>query len=886
MKKFILLIVSMITAILCASCSAVFEVIDKLGTGLIGPQESSSISEEEQEESYTVTFKQDGYDDIVREVKAGESLTDIPTPQPKTGYTVVWDTEDFDDVHENIVVNAVVTANTYTITYDAGEGTVAPASQEVTYDSEVTLATPTRDGYDFTGWTCNGSIVFNGTWTIAENVTLVAQWVKESVHTYSVTFVQAGQTAQVFEGIEENTAFTNIPETQDKTGYTVVWNPTHLASLTNITANVVVEAIATPNTYTLTYAPNGGTVSAASKTVTYDSAIGEMAIPERPGYIFDGWEYSGTIYTATSIWNIASNATFTAQWTDNRENVSVTFINTDGSSTVKTVKYGDPLTDIPTVKEKTGYTVDTKWYSDQACTLEASFASVTDAMTVYAKATANTYTITYDAGEGAVAPAPQDVTYDSEVTLATPTRDGYDFTGWTYNGNIVLNGTWTIAQSVTLVAQWVEVQVNTYSVTFMQAGQMVQVFEDIEENTAFTNIPETQAKKGYTVVWNPEHLASLANITANVVVEAIATPNTYTLKYYASGGTVSTASKTVTYDSAIGEMAIPERPGYIFDGWGYSGTIYTATSIWNIASNATFTAQWTDNRENVSVTFINTDGNASVTTLKSGDPLMDIPTVKEKTGYTVDTKWYSDQACTVEASFESITEIMTVYAKATANVYTITYDAGEGTVAPASQDVTYDSEVTLATPTRDGYNFSGWVLEGTTTAVLGGKWTIAQNVTLVAQWVEVSVEKITVTFNQAGCDPVYVQVVKGESLTAEQYPAPQAKTGYTVAWDKLLTELTDLTENVTVTAVETAKTYTITLNANGGTVSTTTVTLTYGEKYTLPTPTREREQNLVYTFTQWTYNGARVALNGTWNIDAENVELVAQWEVDGWTGYY
>ena len=61
-----------------------------------------------------------------------------------------------------MVVNAVEIANTYTITYDAGEGTVTPATQDVVYDS-----TPTLEGYTFTGWTYNDNAVL-GKWTIAD----------------------------------------------------------------------------------------------------------------------------------------------------------------------------------------------------------------------------------------------------------------------------------------------------------------------------------------------------------------------------------------------------------------------------------------------------------------------------------------------------------------------------------------------------------------------------------------------------------------------------------------------------------------------------------------------------------------------------------------------
>ena len=69
------------------------------------------------------------------------------------------------------------------------------------------------------------------------------------------------------------------------------------------------------NTYTLTFNPGtGGTVNPTSKQVVYDQPIGEMPIPERPGYSFVNWRYGATPITEATIWNYAQNITVTAGW--------------------------------------------------------------------------------------------------------------------------------------------------------------------------------------------------------------------------------------------------------------------------------------------------------------------------------------------------------------------------------------------------------------------------------------------------------------------------------------------------------------------------------------------------------------------------------------------
>ena len=54
--------------------------------------------------------------------------------------------------------------------------------------------------------------------------------------------------------------------------------------------------------------------------------------------------------------------------------------------------------------------------------------------TLYARWSAKSYTVTFDANGGTVNPSSKNVTYNSEYgTLPTPARTGYTFNGW-YTG--------------------------------------------------------------------------------------------------------------------------------------------------------------------------------------------------------------------------------------------------------------------------------------------------------------------------------------------------------------------------------------------------------------------------------------------------------------------
>lgn len=71
------------------------------------------------------------------------------------------------------------------------------------------------------------------------------------------------------------------------------------------------------NQYKVTFDANGGTVSTASRTVTYDSAYGTLPTPKRDGYTFNGWftaKTGGTKITDKTKVTSAKDHALYAQW--------------------------------------------------------------------------------------------------------------------------------------------------------------------------------------------------------------------------------------------------------------------------------------------------------------------------------------------------------------------------------------------------------------------------------------------------------------------------------------------------------------------------------------------------------------------------------------------
>ena len=91
-----------------------------------------------------------------------------------------------------VTMTANYTANSYTVRFNANGGSVSPTTKSVKYDSAYgDLPTPIRTGYNFTGWTLNGTkITSTTTVKTASNHTLVAQW---TANKYTVTFDPNGQ---------------------------------------------------------------------------------------------------------------------------------------------------------------------------------------------------------------------------------------------------------------------------------------------------------------------------------------------------------------------------------------------------------------------------------------------------------------------------------------------------------------------------------------------------------------------------------------------------------------------------------------------------------------------------------------------------------------------
>ena len=446
------------------------------------------------------------------------------TVTPATGYELKTFTVNGEDktptegsyTVSNLLADQTVVAGftpiTYTLTYDLAKGSVATANP-ATYTIETatfTLKNPTREGYNFAGWTGTGLTEATTTVTIAKGSTgersYTATWTPIN---YDITLTLDGGTATnpATYTIESDDITLNNPT---KTGYTFKgWTGTGLVEPTmEVTIakgskdNRAYTATWQINQYTISFNSNGGS-TVPSITQDFATAVTAPADPTREGYTFTGWNQD----VPTTI--PAENVTLTAQWTINQ--YTITF-NTGGGSAVAAITqdYNTAVT-APAAPTKTGYTF-AGWTPAVPTTIPAENVTVTAQWQI------NQYTITFNTDGGTnVAAITQD--YGTAVTTpADPTKTGYTFAGWTPALPATIP-----AEDITVKAQWT---INTYSVSITGAGV-----------TADNMNPEYLDDVVITIAEDPDRTLTSLKVNGEEVKDDMA-GNTYTIESVAGNVTV------------------------------------------------------------------------------------------------------------------------------------------------------------------------------------------------------------------------------------------------------------------------------------------------------------------------------------------------------------
>ena len=567
-----------------------------------------------------------------------------------TSYTI-------DSVTASVQVYARFQKKWFTVTYSKGTGiaSTSKASERVAYNGSTSNVTATLA----TGYTSGSWAKTSGTATVnASGLTVSLSGVQSDVvmtcsatlQQFTITYTKNGNIASISKTTEKvnyggtATCVATLPANTAQYTYTFGgWYEgssqisTSLSlGVPNIIANRTFEArgTATINRYTLTVNNGSG-----SGTYNYGTEV-TITANAIAGKTFKQWSDGNT--NATRQVTVTGNATYTAQYDDNYYTVTYnkgTGVTSVSRASESVIYGGDAQGSTATVT--TGYTFN-GWYSGGSrvsTSLTYAPTNVTSNITLEARATINTYTITvstyyrttdgtgsYTSGStGGTASGGGTVNYGGSKTVTASAATGYKFDGWYSAGAsggslLSSNASYTITNVTSSRTVYARFTRRYFTITYSEGdyvGSLSRASERVAygANAAGSTITPLSSTTQYTYAvdgWyrGSSKVTSAAtyaptNVTADATYTAKCTRTlrSYTVTYTAGSyiSSVSRASETVSYGSnASGSTATVNantaQYSYSFDGW-YNGSNRVSTSLTyaptNITGNMTLQARAT-----------------------------------------------------------------------------------------------------------------------------------------------------------------------------------------------------------------------------------------------------------------------------------------------------
>ena len=546
----------------------------------------------------------------------------------------------------------------YTVTLDTAGGDPIRPIQYTVESEAFLLPTPVRTGYIFLGWTGEGITEPQKTMEIPQGSTgdrtYTANW---QVIEYTVTLDVSG--GDPLDPITYTVETPVILPTPTSTGYTFLgWTgegETTPQPTVVLPKGTTGDKAYTANwkviTYTIALGANGGEdLAAISYTIESDPI--KLPTPERKGYEFMGWIGDGIDGAQPEViipTGSTGDRTYIALW-----RVIAYFIELRQSS-------GNWMQNIPyTVEEEVKLPIPTRegyefigWVGEDIidAQINVTIPRGSTGFRLYAAHWAlENYTITLDTSGGNALDNIRYTVKSDPIILPTPTRNGYEFSGWTGEG---------------ITTPQTEVIIPTGST----------------------------GNKAYTANWK--------------AIE-------YTITLDTNGGPVVSPIKYTVEDSFT--LPYPLRPGYEFVGWTLDGSgmipampliIYHGTT-----GDLRYKAEWRLAEYTITMDLDGGSGQEKmVYTITDEDFELPTPT---RNGYEF-VGWTGERITTPQTSVR-IPKGSTGNKAYTANWkvirYTITLVTNGGAVIASIRYTVEDSVTLPIPPDRPGYEFSGWVLDG------------------------------------------------------------------------------------------------------------------------------------------------------------------------------
>ena len=443
----------------------------------------------------------------------------------------------------------------------------------------------------------------------------------------------------------------------------------------------------------------------------------------------------------------------------------------------------DSQINLPTAPTKEGYTF-IGWYTDEALTVPYAEGSITAGLTLYAKFSVSSVYIVVNTAGGEKIDAIE-VTPGADYSIPAAQKEGHTFLGYTYiddNGEeqeFPLTGKYPNSVGIRITAKY---DVNKYNVTFVGDSESSK-----EVAYGSVVVAPNAEKAGYnfdgwytsaTEQTDETKFDLTSVIKGDITLYAKYTAKTFTITV--NGAEQGYENPTVKYGEAY-TLPTPSRgANYEFVMFTKDGQEFSATGEYLWTENISVNVVWDgvgkdvmfyDGANELTALRIETEYDEDVATLQ-------LPNVPAKEGYSTDNKWYTDAACLQEFVLEGkVTSDIHLYAKYTANVYTVTFvvwDKATKTTKSVPVSVTYGTVINNIPETaeRDAYDFKGYFYNSTFFNTAEA-YNLAMNITVEEKW-ELRADASLFNYNTSGnyfterdnydADWTYVYLV-GETYT-------------------------------------------------------------------------------------------------------------------------
>ena len=555
-----------------------------------------------------------------------------------------------------------LTANKlYTVTLDTAGGDPIRPIQYTVESEAFQLPTPVRTGYIFLGWTG--------------------------------------------EGITEAQEIIEIPQgsTGDRT-YTANWQ--------------VIE-------YTITLLDMDGAGTSEALVYTVEQPV-TLPTPTREGYAFLGWTVNSDMAPQLTVvlpQGSIGNRTYTANWELTEYNITMDLNGGSGETALLYTVIDDEFA-LPT-PTRNGY--EFVGWTGEGITTPQTSVKIPKGSTGDKAYTANwkviEYTITLDTNGGPNV-SPIKYTVEDSFTLPYPLRPGYEFAGWTLDGSGMLPATTLIIYYGTTgdlhyKAEW---RLAEYTITLDLnggSGQEKVIYTITDEDF---ELP-TPTRNGYEFVgWTGERITTpqtSVKIPRGSTGNKAYTANWQVIKYtiitLLEGGNAGSSGAYVYTVEETFTLPTPTRTGYTFWGWTGEGITTPQPNVTipkGSTGDKTYIENWVETGYTITLDLNGGSGQEKVIyTITDEDFELPTPT---RNGYEF-VGWTGERITTPQTSVK-IPKGSTGNKAYTANWkvirYTITLVTNGGAVIASIRYTVEDSVTLPIPPERPGYEFAGWVLDG------------------------------------------------------------------------------------------------------------------------------------------------------------------------------